>query len=968
MTEQKGASPYKNMITGVWFCAALYSTYTLIMKSYDIRLIAINKFGPIIHEFDPYFNLRATEYLYAHGWKAFVEWFDYQSWYPLGRPVGTTIYPGMQVTAVWIKNWIVGDKMSLNDVCCYVPAWFGALATFFTGVLAYECSLPRNSDEEGEDKPYGSIFEHIPLVNLAYSKLVLPILRACIDVLESVFKTDFGMRQLSRKRCVVDLSSPALECGIFAAAIMAIIPAHIMRSVGGGFDNESIAMAAMTLTFALWVRSLRGGKMNGTSAVSPFIWGTITGLAYFYMVAAWGGYVFVINLIGCHAGVLVLLGRFSTKLHRAYSAFYIVGTSLAIQVPVVGWAPIKSLEQLGPLAVFVGFQLLEFAEREKRKRGLTKIQLWKLRVYIFAAAGVVGGVIVYFLAPTGYFGPISSRVRGLFVKHTKTGNPLVDSVAEHQPASPEAYKQYLGKIMQVSVVGFAFVLLRFFHDASSFLVVFGVVTFFLSNKMVRLILLTAPIASVLSGIVLGRLFSFCFYNIVGFLPSVLNVKEIDSIQLKTDESGKNKKSKKGKDKSNSVKESDDKTVSKVIVAAMLFYIVKQMIPEVQEFVKFSHGMAHSMSHPTIIFEGTLKDGTNVKVDDYRDAYFWLKHNTPEDSRVMAWWDYGYQITGIANRTTIADGNTWNHEHIALLARTLTTSEKEGHRIARHLADYVLVWAGGGGDDLAKSPHIVRIANSVYRQMCPGDPTCSSFSRGRDGRPSPMMAESLLFKLHSAGMHEGVEVDPNRFKEVFRTKYGRVRIFKILSVSEASKKWVSNNRVCDAPGSWYCRGQYPPALEKVLSEKQDFAQLEDFNKKTDDTEYQKQYFENLNPDKTNRNRDAAPKKPVDTRKEWKPKKVKKDEIEKISKNWEDTPSTTMLWQMINDDDVTGMMELLLESPELAFVRSSDGRGPMWWAHEKRNTKIIRVLKKVGASEIAQDGQGITPLALSTKSEL
>merc|ERR1712238_287568 len=186
-------------------------------------------------------------------------------------------------------------------------------------------------------------------------------------------------------------------------------------------------------------------------------------------VAAWGGYVFVINLIGCHAGVLVLLGRFSTKLHRAYSAFYIVGTSLAIQ-------------------------LLEFAEREKRKRGLTKIQLWKSRVYIFAAAGVVGGVIVYFLAPTGYFGPISSRVRGLFVKHTKTGNPLVDSVAEHQPASPEAYKQYLGKITQVSVVGFAFVLLRFFHDASSFLVVFGVVTFFLSNKMVRLILLTAPIA------------------------------------------------------------------------------------------------------------------------------------------------------------------------------------------------------------------------------------------------------------------------------------------------------------------------------------------------------------------------------------------------------------------------------------------------------------------------------------------
>ena len=86
---------------------------------------------------------------------------------------------------------------------------------------------------------------------------------------------------------------------------------------------------------------------------------------------------------------------------------------------------------------------------------------------------------------------------------------------------------------------------------------------------------------------------------------------------------------------------------------------------------------------------------------------------------------GYQITGIGNRTTIADGNTWNHEHIALLGRILTSPEKESHRIARHLADYVLVWTGGGGDDVAKSPHLRRIANSVYRGLC-REPTCNVF--------------------------------------------------------------------------------------------------------------------------------------------------------------------------------------------------------------------------------------------------
>ena len=32
------------------------------------------------------------------------------------------------------------------------------------------------------------------------------------------------------------------------------------------------------------------------------------------------------------------------------------------------------------------------------------------------------------------------------------------------------------------------------------------------------------------------------------------------------------------------------------------------------------------------------------------------------------------------------------------------SQKLAHR--RHLADYVLVWAGGHGDDMGKSPHLV----------------------------------------------------------------------------------------------------------------------------------------------------------------------------------------------------------------------------------------------------------------------
>lgn len=335
-----------------------------------------------------------------------------------------------------------------------------------------------------------------------------------------------------------------------------------------------------------------------------------------------------------------------------------------------------------------------------------------------------------------YLGPISSRIRGLFVKHTKTGNPLVDSVAEHQPAKPESYKQYLGTdIVDIVPYGFGLIALRYFHDSSSFLLVYGLTTYFFSHKMVRLILLTAPIASIFTGIVLGRLLHFFMYNTLGFSPSFFDVLLVgDDSEDKTPK--KNDTKKKGrKDKASTDDDVQKKkplnTARSAFVklfSAYAAYVVytTHVRKSYKSFYEMSVQIAKQMSNPTIIQKGTLKNGGEVLVDDYRECYWWLRDNTPEDARVMAWWDYGYQLTAIANRTTIADGNTWNHEHIALLGRALTSSEKEGHRIARHMADYMLVWAGGGGDDLAKSPHLARIANSVYRSMCPGDPTCSGF--------------------------------------------------------------------------------------------------------------------------------------------------------------------------------------------------------------------------------------------------
>jgi asparagine N-glycosylation enzyme membrane subunit Stt3 len=40
---------------------AVYAFYHCCATAYEIRMQSIEEFGPVIHEFDPYFNFRATE-------------------------------------------------------------------------------------------------------------------------------------------------------------------------------------------------------------------------------------------------------------------------------------------------------------------------------------------------------------------------------------------------------------------------------------------------------------------------------------------------------------------------------------------------------------------------------------------------------------------------------------------------------------------------------------------------------------------------------------------------------------------------------------------------------------------------------------------------------------------------------------------------------------------------------------------
>ena len=765
-------------------------------KAYDLRLTPVRIYGRIIHEFDPWFNFRAAEYMAVNGVRRFFKWFDYRSWYPIGRPVGTTMFPGMQFLAVglWrLGKWaarVLGRKalaVSLNDICVLIPAWCSVVSVACVGLVAAQAS--------------GSW----------------------------------------------------LAAGA-AAACMAVVPAHMMRTMAGVYDNESVAVPAMCLSFCLWCATLR------TRRAWPL--GVLAGAAYGYMAATWGGYIYAGNVIACHASVLVLRGHRTRELTRAYTLWWLVSTTLAYCVPTIGRLIYLSLENTAPIVVLVGLWVLRACDALSARRHHTPAQARRTKA---AAVALCCAALAAVLA-SGVVSPFSIRVRSLFMKHTRTGNPLVDSVAEHNPGSWDRFVSLLGDLFQLTFAGIAVVFfsLVFAKPSSSssdgnkdkeeeeeqdqeqhfgvvtarwFVLVYTAITMYFTTRMSRLLLLMGPVASVMAGIAIGHCASDPLHALVQWLCSFV---DDDNEQKKEDEDdeeegekskGKSKKSKKNK-KNDDYDEVDDigtswRKLCKLLRRAynsrvalcvrMLVYgvVLVALVQRAPAYVANSERQAVGLSSPHIRMMPRTRSGEPYIIRDYYDGYMWLRRNTPKDSRVLAWWDYGYQITGIARRISLADGNTWNLEHIATVGRMLALPERKGWELARLVADYVMVWAGNFGDDIGKSPHIARISNSVYHDICPNDPYCRSFSIDRYGNPSPSMAASMLYKMCYHGVRGNVRVNPKLFQEAYTSVNGLFRVFKILNVSQESKDWCADpkNRLCDHPGSWYCPGQYPPGLDR-----------------------------------------------------------------------------------------------------------------------------------------------------------
>jgi len=108
-----------------------------------------------------------------------------------------------------------------------------------------------------------------------------------------------------------------------------------------------------------------------------------------------------------------------------------------------------------------------------------------------------------------------------------------------------------------------------------------------------------------------------------------------------------------------------------------------------------------------------------------DSMEWIKNNTPKDSVVAAWWDYGYWISTLGERATLADNSTISTPVIVNIAKMLLNNPDDAWISLNEMhADYVLVFVAGqklgidfeeslyllqGGGDESKKQWFMRIA-------------------------------------------------------------------------------------------------------------------------------------------------------------------------------------------------------------------------------------------------------------------
>lgn len=434
--------------------------------------------------------------------------------------------------------------------------------------------------------------------------------------------------------------------GLLAALFMAFNSAHIGRTSLGFLRHETIGVLLIIAFFTFYLKASSPKRATR----STIIFSLLSGLTLGYLTASWAAALYPIAIVAVYSFVLLVLRRYSRNLLIAYVITYSINLVIAVGVPRLG---LRFLTDFSTVIV-LGVLVVLLANEAARDVKTTMNRL-----------GLVGGVTValalgvLILYQSGIVTLPAGKFISIINPAARLGSPIVESVAEHRPATWASFFHEFGAVVFLALFGIYQAFQRF-RDSDIFLVLFALSSLYFSASFVRLTLILAPAFAVLAAIAVVRLAR----------PAVDILKASGIVSAR--------------------KLRRATAVGKELGLAILLILALVVTPT------FYRAVNGAYSPPTIATSSipTVPRGEDEnKWQDWLEALMWVRDNTPKDAVVMAWWDYGYWITALADRRTLADNGTQNTTQIGVIATAFLANETRTLPIMkRYDVSYVAILA------------------------------------------------------------------------------------------------------------------------------------------------------------------------------------------------------------------------------------------------------------------------------------
>ncbi len=451
--------------------------------------------------------------------------------------------------------------------------------------------------------------------------------------------------------------------GMFAALLFAFTPSIIQRGNLGWFKSEPLGLFFGLLAIYLFISAIKHHEKK--YAIAKAVTG---GLGLGLANASWGGVQYFSIPISIFFICLPFFRKDIQLPMYVAIAFTIFTLISAGAFPRPGMSFVLGLPGIALIGGTAFLIIANFLKKISQPRRQIRNTLFLL-IAFFAIA------ISFLLAGTYYSS--SFRYLNAINPFLSSQNPLVESVAEHFTPTIVDYFTDYSILLMFAGLG-AWIAFKRRDDMSLFALIIGLTGVYVSATFARLM--------VFSSIGIIVLASLGLYEVT---RSILEYREHLASRSTTLKTAKLKKK-----LEHGRVQTPIKRIIRIAYVAIIIFMLSIPLLDYRGILypQNSNWLSSADVPPSIANGGT---GYRLQTDDWINALDWISKNTPKDAVIASWWDYGYWITTMGNRTSLADNATINQTRIETLAKMFMEDEEEGIKIAKDLkADYILVYVVG----------------------------------------------------------------------------------------------------------------------------------------------------------------------------------------------------------------------------------------------------------------------------------